>query len=261
MPKVNIEDIQLHYEEQGEGHPLVFIHGLGFSTHDWNYQVDVFSQEYRVITLDLRGHGDSDKPPGPYSIEQLTDDTVALLDALNVETAHVVGLSLGGMIGFQLAVSHTSRVKTLTVVNSGPDFAPEGLRRRLSFFFDGFIPRVFGIQTWGEILAGRLFVKPEHKAMRHEFIKRFSENDKEAYLASRQAMINWSVRDQIGGLFLPTRVIASAQDFTSVSSKAAYVAKMPQAQLLVIPDSHHSLPVERPDEFFHALQEFLTLNT
>ncbi|NJN45685.1 MAG: alpha/beta fold hydrolase, partial [Candidatus Competibacteraceae bacterium] len=120
MPKQRSGDIELYYEITGQGHPLLFIHGLGSCTEDWEQQVAFFAQRFLVITFDVRGHGRSDKPPDPYSIPLFARDTVGLLDVLGIASAHVVGLSLGGMIAFQLAVDVPRRVDSLVIVNSGP---------------------------------------------------------------------------------------------------------------------------------------------
>ena len=90
MPTLSANNIKLYYEEQGDGQPLVFIHGLGSSTDDWESQVPEFSQYYRVITFDLRGHGKSEKPAGPYQIPMMVADLAGLLQTLNVPAVHLV---------------------------------------------------------------------------------------------------------------------------------------------------------------------------
>ena len=104
MPKVHVNDIALYYEIAGQGQPVLLIHGLGSSTRDWEYQTTAFSTHYRVVALDVRGHGQSDKPPGPYSIPLFTSDTAELMRSLELGPSHIVGISMGGMIAFQLAI-------------------------------------------------------------------------------------------------------------------------------------------------------------
>src|SRR5690349_9844570 len=120
MPTVQVNSIRLYYEIHGTGQPLVFIHGLGSSTRDWEAQVPEFSKSYQVVTFDLRGHGRSGKPAGPYSMAMFSADLADLLETLDIAAAHVVGLSLGGAIAFQFALDDPARVRTLTIVNSGP---------------------------------------------------------------------------------------------------------------------------------------------
>ena len=95
MPTLQLNDIGLYYEIIGEGAPLLFIHGLGSSIRDWEPQVDFFAERYKVILFDVRGHGKSSKPPGPYSIPQFAADTANLLEKLEVAPVHVVGISMG----------------------------------------------------------------------------------------------------------------------------------------------------------------------
>jgi len=124
MHLIDCDGVNLYYEEQGSGPPLLFIHGLGSSARDWDQQIPEFSSRgYRVIAFDLRGHGQSDKPPGPYTLPLFAADTAALLERLGVDPAnpaHVVGVSLGGGVAFQLAIDRPALVKTLTIVNSAP---------------------------------------------------------------------------------------------------------------------------------------------
>src|SRR5690349_17167122 len=103
MPFAKVNNVQLYYELDGDdSKPVVlFLHGLGSSVRDWEYQVTHFAQNYRVLLIDMRGHGRSEKPAGPYSMRQWAADVVALLDHLKIDKAHVVGLSMGGMIAFQ----------------------------------------------------------------------------------------------------------------------------------------------------------------
>src|SRR5215471_21288766 len=101
MPQIVANQINLYYEINGAGQPLVLIHGLGSSLRDWEPQVAELCKTFQVITFDLRGHGRSDKPAGPYSIEQFAADLAGLLGALGVGSAHVAGISLGGAVGFQ----------------------------------------------------------------------------------------------------------------------------------------------------------------
>ena len=114
------EGCTLHYEEYGHGEPVLLLHGLGSSSLDWEYQIPELAARYRVIVPDARGHGRSDKPNERYSIAGFSADLIALIEHLNLGPAHVVGLSMGGMIGFQLAVDQPQLLKSLCIVNSAP---------------------------------------------------------------------------------------------------------------------------------------------
>ncbi len=118
MPKVMVGGVRLYYEERGGGTPIVFIPGLVGLGLQWSFQVEHFAREYRVITFDHRGAGQSDRPVQEYSTALLARDVVGLLDALGILRAHVVGASTGGAIGQVLGLDHANRVLSLTLVST-----------------------------------------------------------------------------------------------------------------------------------------------
>ncbi len=257
MSLIPANHINLYYEEHGSGQPLIFIHGLGSSTRDWEVQVPEFSQSYRVVTFDLRGHGQSDKPAGPYHIPMMAADLAGLLQALHIASAHLVGISLGGAVAFQFALDYPALVKTLTIVNSAPSLggtleqARQEIERRVG------IVQQLGMRAMGQALSPNLFPKPEHAALRETFIERWAENDPQAYIEATRSMLGWDVTGQLNAIRCPTLVIAADQDYTPVTVKEAYVALMPDARLVVIPDAHHAVPLEQPEKFNAALLDFL----
>lgn len=258
MPKLYVDDIDLYYEIVGQGQPILFIHGLGSSGRDWELQVAFFAKHYRVVTFDVRGHGQSDKPPGPYSVPLFAADTAGLITSLGIAPAHVVGISMGGMVALQLAVSTPDLVKSLVIVNSGPELILRTFKERLAGLQRLLVARLLGMRKMGQVLSKRLFPREEHQELRRMFVERWAENDKRAYIDSMRAIVGWSVADHLGTIGCPTLVIAADEDYTPVSLKEAYVAKMPQAELVVIADSRHATPVERPEQFNEALMAFLS---
>jgi pimeloyl-ACP methyl ester carboxylesterase len=250
-------NIDLHYEVNGVGQPLLFIHGLGSSGRDWGFQVKEFSKTYQVITFDLRGHGQSDKPAGPYSLSMFAADTAGLLKSLGVESAHVVGLSLGGGIAFQLAVDFPALVKTMTIVNSAPELIVRTFKDRIGIWQRFVIVRLLGMRKMGEILSKRLFPKNEHAPLRTEFVESWARNDPRAYQDAMRAMVGWSVKDKLGSIKCPVLVVSADQDYAPVSLKEEYTKLMPDARLVVISDAHHATPVEQPDKFNAVLKDFI----
>jgi len=257
MPRIPANQINLYYEEHGDGQPLVFIHGLGSSTRDWEFQIPGFSKTHRVITFDLRGHGQSDKPAGPYTIPMMADDLAGLLQALNIPSADIVGISLGGAVAFQFALDHPALVRTLTIVNSGPSLggtpeqAKAEIERRVG------IVQGLGMRAMGEALSPTLFPKPEHAAIRQSFVAHWAKNDPQAYIEATRSMLGWDVTDRLNAITCPTLILSADQDYSPVAAKEAYVKLMPHAQLVVIRDAHHATPIEQPEKFNTALTEFL----
>jgi 3-oxoadipate enol-lactonase len=258
MPSMRVRDINLYYELSGKGNPLLLIHGLGSSTREWEPQVLEFSKAYQVIAIDLRGHGKSDKPQGPYTIPQFASDTAELLKALGVGSAHVVGLSLGGGVGFQLAIDFPDLVRTLVIVNSGPVGFRDTPEDRLALEQRIQIVQRDGMRAMGQVLSQRLFPKPEQASLRGMFVERWAENDPRAYMEATRSLDGWDVTDKLGSIRIPTLVISADQDYTPVAVKEAYAKLMPDARLVVIPDAHHATPLERPNEFNSTLMEFLS---
>ena len=257
MPKIQSNGINLYYEIHGEGQPLLFIHGLGSSARNWEFQVDEFSKLYKVITFDLRGHGQSDKPAGPYSMSMFAADVTGLLRGLGIDSPHVVGLSLGGGVAFQLAVDASLPIKSLTIVNSTPELIVRTFKERMMVWQRIAIVKLLGMRKMGEVLSKRLFIKPEQEDVRQMFVTRWAENDQRAYLHSMRALVGWSVSARIGLIQCPTLVIAADQDYSPLAIKEAYTARIPGARLAIIPDSRHATPVENPQLFNKALREFL----
>ncbi|NEW60948.1 alpha/beta hydrolase [Sulfurovum sp. bin170] len=250
-----INNTELHYKTIGQGEPLLFIHGLGSSSRDWKEQVNHFSKSYRVITLDIRGHGKSSKTDEEYTISLFADDTIALLDALKISSAHIVGISMGGMIAFELAVSYPNRIRTLTIVNSTPSAVPQTIRERLQMWQRKLMVRLFSMKAIGEILGKRLF--PNHKELKKLFAKRWAENDLTSYRKSVKAIFEWSVADQLDQIQAPTLLLSSEYDYIPLSKKEELVKQIANCKLVVIKDTHHALPVEKPDNFNEVLGLFL----
>ena len=255
--KARIHDIDVYYESHGAGEPLLLIHGLGSSTEDWEPQVADFASYFRVITYDVRGHGRTDKPRSRYSLKQFAEDAAALLRHLEVGPAHVLGISMGGMIALQLAVDYPNTVKSLTIVNSGPELVLRTWKQRIGIYSRFAIVRLMGMRKMGEVLGTKLLPGPSHAKARDTFVERWARNDPSAYLRALRALIGWSVASRLGSIVAPTLVLTADQDYTPVPFKEEYTAKIPGARLVVVPDSRHMLPVQRPAEFNRAALEFL----
>ena len=226
MPTLQANDITLYYEEHGDGAPVVFLHGLGSSVRDWEHQVPVLAREFQVLTCDLRGHGRSDRPPGPYSLGLFAADVASLL-------------------------------RSLVIVNSAPEFIIRTTGDRLSLLERLGLVRLLGMRAMGAVLSRKLFPNHEHALLRKTFRARFAQNDRRAYLDSLRALVGWSVTARLGEIACPTLIVTSDHDYTPVAAKEAYAARIAQARLEVIPNAHHAVPVERPKAFNAAVLEFI----
>jgi 3-oxoadipate enol-lactonase len=249
----------LHYEEYGQGKPLLLLHGLGSSCRDWEYQIPVFATHYRVIVMDMRGHGRSDRPRERYSIPGFAGDVEALIEHLNLGPVHVVGLSMGGMIGFQLAVDQPHLLESLCIVNSAPQVKIQSADDAWQYAKRWILARLLSMETLGKAIGRNLFPKPEQDELRRKIASRWAENDKRAYLASFDAIVGWGVQHKLSRITCPTLIISADRDYTPVSLKEAYVKLIPNAQLVVINDSRHATPLDQPQVFNQAVLEFIQM--
>lgn len=257
MPYCRADDVRLYYENEGTGSPLLFVHGLGSSTRDWHEQAGPFAEHYRVLRIDLRGHGRSDRPEGPYYMATFAREVAVALQRLDAVPAHVVGLSMGGMVALQLAADAPRLVRSLVVVNGAADMRLRTWRDVWFYLSRRTAVQVLGMRRVGRIIADRLFVKPEQEALRREFVRRWAENDKQGYLWSVDAIMGWSIVDRLPSITAPTLLVSSEHDYTPVSEKNRIAAVMPRADLAVVEGARHALPVEKPDAFNALLRDFL----
>ncbi|GMQ93315.1 MAG: alpha/beta hydrolase [Acidimicrobiia bacterium] len=259
MPRRTVNGIDLHYTDAGEPErdAVLLIHGLGSSSGDWEYQLPVLTASYRVIAVDLRGHGSSSKPPGPYSITMFADDVAALIEDLDIGPCHVVGLSLGAMTALELAATRPDLVRSAVVVNSGADFIPKTLKDRALVWQRLALVRTVGIEKVARLVADRTLPGDEHAELRNRVIESLAANDKAAYLASMKAIVGWSVHDRLDRITSPVLVVASELDYSSVESKQQIVDQAQDARMVVVKGARHLLPVEKPDEFNKILVDWL----
>ena len=259
MAIARIRDLDVHYEITApeRGNPVLCIHGLGSSTEDWQPQIAALARKHTVITYDVRGHGRSEKPRGPYSVKQFAEDAAALIEHLEPGPVNVLGISMGGMIAFQLALDFPRLVRSLVIVNSGPEMVLRTWKQRVAIYQRFFIVRLLGMRKMGQVLASRLLPAAEHADARATFIQRWARNDPGPYLRSLRALIGWSVADRLTAIACPTLIVTADQDYSPVAYKEHYTRLIPGAKLAVVADSRHLLPIERPEAFNRVVVDFL----
>jgi pimeloyl-ACP methyl ester carboxylesterase len=258
MPEVTVDGITLHYERTGSGPPLLLLHGLGSSGEDWEHQVAFLSDRYDVIVPDFRGHGHSSKPSGPYSIEQFGSDIVTLIEELNTDPLVLVGISLGGMVAFQIAAERPDLVDRLIVVNALPAFETKRVSQKIQVAVRKVITRRLTMEKIGEVLSKRLLPDDEMANRRATMVERWARNDKAAYEATFAAILAWpGVADAMARTAVPITVISSELDYIGPEDKQPYIDEMPTAEMMVIERAHHGVPMEFPERFNQVLEEVL----
>jgi 3-oxoadipate enol-lactonase len=148
MPKVMVDGIDLYYEVHGAGHPLLLIPGLGSGLDLLARAIPIFAKDHRVVALDNRGAGRSDKPDAPYTIGMMADDAAGLLKALEIDRADVLGVSMGGRVAMDLAIRYPQAVRRLVLVSTTARVTKES-RRSFSLRFGRFTKRITGSGAFG----------------------------------------------------------------------------------------------------------------
>jgi len=263
MPFVHAADgTRIHYEVTGKSGatPVLMIQGLGASKNAWNLQRIAMATRFRIISFDNRGAGRSDKPTEPFTLEQMADDALAVLDAAGIETAHVVGASMGGVISQIVAVKFPHRVRSLTLVCTACRNHP--WRQEL-------------LQTWAKTAADKGMIEVGKEAAqwvmsprsfrrlvpaftwmgplaalrpRHSFVSQI-----DAILNTREDLV-----DQLSTITAPTMVIVGNQDILTPRGDSEEIAeRIPNAELVVISGAAHGLMMEHSSTFNRILIEFL----
>jgi pimeloyl-ACP methyl ester carboxylesterase len=184
-------------------------------------------------------------------------DTAGLIKELAPQGLHVVGHSLGGMVAFQLALDYPELVKTLTIVNSAPAVIFPDLKAHFKFFLRTVNVKLFGMKYLSQMLSHLVFPKPQQLKLREEFIKRWCENDPQAYLNSLKAFKNWNLMNRLGEIKCPTLIISAEHDYTPIEFKEAYAKKIANSKLVVIKDSWHLTIVDQVEIFNATVEKFL----
>lgn len=256
MMQVRVNGIRIACRVEGEGPAVLLLHGLGGSHDDWFRQVPALASRYRVIAPDLRGFGASERHE-PFTMQQHCRDAAALLEALGEARAHVVGLSMGGAVAMELALSHPQVVAGLVLANTAPEFELRTWERRYMGFSRFLLALTLGVGGVARLLGKAVLPAPQHERLRLRMLERASRTSRWVYIASLRALIRWSAEDRIGRIRAPTLVIGAEHDFTDIHEKRRWAASIPDARVVMIPGSRHRSELDSPDAFNAILQEFL----
>ena len=264
MPFQTINGIQIYYEDQGKGDPLLLIQGLGYPSGMWFLQIPDFSKHFRTIVFDNRGVGRSDKPDEEYSVALMASDAVGLLQALGIGKAQVVGVSLGGYIAQELALQQPDLVDRLVLLATTCG-ASEYAELTKAFWEE--VAALAGLPTEEIIRKGMaLAVAPAFVQQHPELIERSVRirmvNLQPLYAFNRQftAALNFNSKDQAHLIRHPTLILAGAQDQVMPLRLTELLArKIPNSRLEVYPDTGHLLFLEKAQEINQTIIRFLSV--
>ncbi len=236
---------------------VVLSNSLGATHRTWDAQAAALAERFRVVRYDTRGHGDSPVPPGPYSIDDLADDVVALLDRLGVAKAHVVGLSLGGMTGMRLAARNPERVDRLVVLCTGAHLTPSSAwTERAATVRDG------GAVAVAEAVVARWYTPgflDANPAVRKESEEMVATTPAEGYAGCCEVIAAMDLRPDLPHITAPTLAIAGADDpATPPPHLEEIAAAVRDGRLLVVPDSAHLANAQQLGTITPAIIEHLT---
>ena len=259
MPLVDANGIKLNYRLDGpeQGTVVMFSNSLASALSMWDLQVSPLVEAgYRVLRYDSRGHGDSEIPAGPYSMEMLTADALGLMDALGFKKVHFCGLSMGGMVGQMLGTRHGDRLISLTLSSTAAHMPPrESWDERIETV------RENGMDAVVDATIDRWFTKPgqERLVSEVEKIRRLIlQTSTEGFCAACAAIQNMDQRDSIRGISTRTLVIVGEEDPGTPVSAAEFIhRRIPSSGLKVIPDGAHLVNVEQSKVFNESLLEFI----
>lgn len=261
MPYVPTRDIITYYEEAGSGEPLVLIMGLGGDLQGWALTAPALAKHFRVITYDNRGAGRTGAPDRPYTIAGMAGDLAALLDALKIEKAHILGFSMGGYIAQEFALNYPSRVNRLILLATAASI-------------DGYGRVVIG--NWINVQRSNMsreqivrFRAPYlytsallddearyERSIQNSVSNPYAQQD-HAFLRQAQAILGWDASARAGAIKAETLVIAGKEDLLVPPRNSEKLNKLIPGSKLQVLDGGHLGAMEFPNEYNTAILEFL----
>jgi 3-oxoadipate enol-lactonase len=255
--KARVNGIEIHYELHGrEGAPwLVLSHSLACSTRMWDPQIEAFKDSHRILAYDMRGHGQSEAPATPYTLEMLAEDVVALMRHARVARASFIGLSIGGMIGQTLALRHPGLFERMVLADTGHAQNAEAIAQwdeRIR------IAQSQGMGALVESTMARWFTEGFRNSSQALKVAELIRNTPVAgYVGCGRAIMQLATTARLKEVKLPVLAIAGEQDASAPGTR--YIGEhLPGAKLVLIPQAAHIANVEQPEAFNRALREFLS---
>ncbi|MGC8834363.1 MAG: alpha/beta fold hydrolase [Armatimonadota bacterium] len=259
--QVRVNDIRMGYDDFGSGNAVVFLHAFPLNRRMWEPQVSRLKERFRVVVPDLRGFGETESPPGPYSMEMMARDVLGLLDHLGIASAALVGLSMGGYVALAFCRLRPERVSSLVLADTKatPD-TPESKAAR-----DDMVRQVqnCGVDFLVETMLPRLLTQKTIQSA-PQVVQRVADMIKSTPPAGAVgALLGMRDRpdstDVLRSLRCPLLCICGAEDAVTPPSVAEEMASTaPNGRVRIIPEAGHLANIEQPDEFNKALMEFLS---
>jgi len=263
MPTVRANNVNLYYEKQGSGEPIVLIPYLAADQACYAFQVADYAKHFTCISVDPRGAGQSDKPVGPYSTELFADDVAAFMQAIGVQQAHVFGLSLGAAVGMWLAAKHPEKVKTLSLHSSWPKTDPF-----LETVVRGWQAQAKGLDSIPDVVITGILpwcLRPETYASKPDLLKTLADfvrsrpvQPVDAFMRESDAVINHDCLAGLSRIKAPTQITFGRFDMvTSTRFADTLHGQIKGSELHVFEDCAHAPIYENVGAFNSATLAFL----
>jgi 3-oxoadipate enol-lactonase len=258
MPMIDADGCPIHVQVEGpEGAPVLMLsNSLGTTLHMWDAQVEPFTKHFRLVRYDRRGHGKSGVPKGPYSMERLGRDVLAVLDAHNIKTINWCGLSMGGMVGQWLGANAPGRVEKLILSNTSSYFPDKnGWNDRLKFVREKGVAALAGPNMERWFTKGFRERSPETIA---RMIEMFTATPLEGYIGCGEAVRDMDHREILPKIKAPTLVIIGKHDPATTPEAGEYIRSHIPGAAQVVLDAAHISNIEQSAAYSAAVVDFLT---
>jgi len=252
--------VRIAWDRRGAGSPVVLVHGLGYARWGWEPVADLLAELFEIVLLDNRGIGDSDAPPGPYTVAEMTGDVLSVMDEAGVERAHVIGTSLGGMIAQELALSVPERVEQLVLVCTtpgGPNAAP---MPEVTVRLIAEAPALEPLIALRRFVENALAPNPREELVERILAHRLqTAQPLAAWMAQAGAGASFDAWSRLGDLTVPTLVLHGTADVVVDPANADLLADhIPGARVEWFEGCGHLLFWEEPAHFVEVVGEFLS---
>ncbi len=258
MAFVENQGTKIYWDEQGQGPPLLLIIGLGYASALWHRTRPVLAQRYSTIAFDNRGVGLSDVPPGPYSIAAMASDAAAVLDAAGVSSAHVFGISMGGMIAQEFALQYPARTRSL-ILGCTAAGGPSAVRAE-SKVTDVLFARDMTPEQAREAILPYIYdaATPREKIDEDTRVRERWLPTPAGYMAQLQAILAWEGYSRIAQITAPTLVIHGKSDALVPPGNGELIAgRIPGATLILLEHASHLFLTDQTEQAHQAILEFL----
>ncbi|MDX1672094.1 MAG: alpha/beta hydrolase [Balneolaceae bacterium] len=265
MPYIDVGGATLYYEDHGpKGETIVFAHGLLYNTRMYEKQIEFFSDRYRCIVFDFRGHGNSEVTERGYDMDTLAEDTANLILNLQADPCHFVGFSMGGFVALRLALHHPNLLKSLVLVDTSAETEPVGNipKYKLMNWVARWIgPWAVANRVLPIMFSDEFLNDPRQSELKQRWRQAILDNNYEGVgLAVNGVMDREPVIDSLDRIDMPTLILVGEKDTATPPEKSERMQQqISHSRMTVIPGAGHTTPIEKPNQVNEEINDFLEI--